>query len=157
LFLSNQEKLAFKSEPSNELRAEFPASSNIYPVLRTPAPFDDFDASVTIRFIDGDYDQISAGLELRFNDESDYVIRISAQGTFSVGWHEKTDWGGYLVKWTSHPVLRSEMGESNWLRVIMKGKRISVYGKKPKCFDLWLGMNAKCGLERSSSQRLFPK
>jgi len=33
--------------------------------LRTPGPFDDFDVSVTIRFIKGSYEHISAGLELR--------------------------------------------------------------------------------------------
>ena len=62
--------------------------------LRTPGPFDDFDVSVTIRFIKGSYEHISAGLELCSGDGGDYVVRISAQGTFNVGWHAKTEWGG---------------------------------------------------------------
>jgi len=79
-----------------ELSAKNPKLDSIQPVLCTPAPFDDFDASLTIRFIDG-YEQISAGFELRFRADGDYVIRISAQRTFSVGWHKETDWGDHLV------------------------------------------------------------
>lgn len=121
------DKITFKEGPPPELWAKYPKSDSIHPVLRTPAPFDDFDVSVTIRFIDGKYEQISAGFELRFSDDGDYVIRISAQGTFSVGWHKETDWGDHLVKWTKHPILKTEMGEPNRLRVLMKGDRIRVY------------------------------
>jgi len=116
-----------KERPPPELWAKYPKSDRIHPVLRTPAPFDDFDASVTIRFIDGRYEQINAGFELRFSDDGDYVIRISGQGTFSVGWHKETDWGDHVVKWTKHPILKTEMGEANRLRVLMKGDRIRVY------------------------------
>ena len=121
------DNLEFKSDPTPELWARYPKSDRIHPVLRTPAPLDDFDASVTIRFIEGSYEHVSAGLELRSSSEGDYVIRISAQGTFSVGWHDKLEWGGNLVKWTTHPALNTEMGDANRLRVVMKGSRIRVY------------------------------
>jgi hypothetical protein len=123
----NREKLTFTPGPPAEMWVKFPKSDRIHPVLRTPAPFDDFDISVTIRFISGDYKQISAGLELRFSDDGDYVIRISSQGTFSVGWHEKTEWGGHLIKWTTHPSLRTTLGEPNRLRVVMWGDQIRIY------------------------------
>jgi hypothetical protein len=125
--LPTPQYLAFKPGTPAELWAKFPESNNIHPVLRTPAPFDDFDISVTIRFTGGVYEQISAGVELRFGDEGDYVIRISAQGTFSVGWHDKTEWGGYLVKWTDHPSLRRALGDPNRLRVVLNQDRIRVF------------------------------
>jgi hypothetical protein len=48
-----------KERPPPELWAKYPKSDRIHPVLRTPAPFDDFDASVTIRFIDGDMSKLA--------------------------------------------------------------------------------------------------
>jgi len=92
--LIDPENFEFKSGPAPELVVTHPKSDLIHPVVRTPAPFDDFDASITIRFLEGNYDQISAGFEVRSCDEGDYIIRISAQGTFQCGWHDKTDWGG---------------------------------------------------------------
>ena len=123
----DRDKLTFDPGPPPELRVRQPATNLIHPVVRTPAPFDDFDASVTIRFLRGEYDQVSAGLELRSSDAGDYVIRISAQGTFSIGWHKGTDWGDHLVKWTTVPSLRKEWGDPNRLRVVMVGDRIRVY------------------------------
>ena len=123
----NREKLEFKPGDTLVLGVSFPASKSIHPVVRTPAPFDDFDVSVSMCFIEGPYDQMSAGLELRSCDEGDYVVRVSAQGTFNIGWHEKTEWGGHLVKWTRHPILRTEMGDWNRLRVIMRGSQLRVY------------------------------
>jgi hypothetical protein len=124
---TNPENFEFKPGPPPEIVVTHPKSDQIHPVVRTPAPFDDFDASIAIRFLEGDYDQISAGFEVRSCDEGDYVLRISAQGTFQCGWHDKLDWGGYLVKWTTHPILKKEFGASNRLRVILNGNQIRVY------------------------------
>jgi hypothetical protein len=123
----NRERLEFRPGMPAELWATFPTSDRIHPILRTPGPFDDFDVSVTLRFIRGSYDHISAGFELRSCDEGDYVVRISAQGTFNVGWHNKMEWGGPIVNWTDHPSLRLRLGESNRLRVIMRGDQMRVY------------------------------
>jgi hypothetical protein len=125
--VDNREMLVFKPGPPPELQVDHPKSDLIHPIVRTPAPFDDFDASVTIRFLEGDYESISAGFEVRSCDAGDYVIRISAQGTFQIGWHNKTDWGDYLLKWTSHPILKTKMGEANRLRAVLKGDQIRVY------------------------------
>lgn len=125
--ISYEDKVEFKNEADPELWATFTPAEVIFPVIRTPGIFDDFDVGVTIRFIKGSYEHISAGFELRYGDEGDYVFRISAQGTFQVGWHKEKEWGETLVSWTKHPNLRSEMGDANRLRVVLRGNRIRVY------------------------------
>ena len=80
------DKLEFDLGSPPEMIARYPKSNLIHPVVRTPAPIDDFDASLTIRFLKGSYEHVSAGLEVRSSSEGDYVIRISVQGTFSIGW-----------------------------------------------------------------------
>jgi hypothetical protein len=124
---STPDKLEFRPGSPAELWANFPASDLIHPIVRTPGPFDDFDAGITIRFISGTHDYVSAGFELRSWDLGDYVVRISAQGTFSIGWHEKTEWGGDLVAWSSHPALRPQWGDANRLRVLLRGEQMRVY------------------------------
>lgn len=121
------DKMEFRPGAVGEAWVNYPASDLIHPVLRTPGPFDDVDVSVTIRYVEGAYEYISSGLELRSGDDGDYVVRISAQGTFSVGWHNKTEWGGNLVKWNEHTALRKKMGEPNRLRVVMRGEQMRVY------------------------------
>jgi len=125
--ISYEDKVEFKDDDIPELWANYEPADVIFPVIRTPGPFDDFDISVTIRFIKGNIDQISAGFELRYGDEGDYVFRISAQGTFQIGWHKEKEWGETLMSWTKHPNLRTEMGDPNRLRVVMQGERIRVY------------------------------
>jgi hypothetical protein len=123
----NRNNLEFRPGSPAELWATFPPSDRIHPILRTPGPFDDFDVSATLRFLKGAYEHISAGFELRSSDEGDYVVRISAQGTFNIGWHNRMDWGGPIVAWTDHPSLRARLGEVNRLRVIMRGDLVRVY------------------------------
>ncbi len=122
-----KDKIQFKNDQGPELWANFEPADVIYPAIRTPGSFDDFDISVTIRFIEGNYEQMSAGFELRYGDIGDYVFRISAQGTFQIGWHKEKEWGDTLVKWTTHPNLRTEIGDANRLRVALQGEKIRVY------------------------------
>jgi hypothetical protein len=119
--------LEFRPGSPAELWAALEPSDLIHPVLRTPGPFDDVDAAVTIRFISGAYDQLSAGFEVRSWDPGDYIVRISAQGTFSAGWHEKTEWGGELVPWSSHPALRAAWGDANRLRVVVRDATLRLF------------------------------
>jgi hypothetical protein len=121
------DQLEFRPGSPAEAWINLAASDLIHPVVRTSGPFDDFDAGVTIRFISGIHDQVSAGFELRSWDPGDYVVRISAQGTYSVGWHDKNEWGGYLVPWASHPALRGEWGDANRLRVLLRADQMRVY------------------------------
>jgi hypothetical protein len=123
----SQDKLEFRPGSPAELWVNFPTSDLLHPILRTPGPLDDFDVSVSMRFIEGAYSLIHAGFEVRSGDDGDYVISLSAQGTFRVGWHDKSEWGGNLVPWSEHPSLRKEMGAANRLRVILRGSRMRVY------------------------------
>jgi hypothetical protein len=125
--LSTPERLEFRPGSPAELWANFPASDSIHPVVRTPGPLDDVDASVTIRFISGSRDLVSAGFEFRSWDAGDYVARISAQGTFGLGWHQQMTWGGELIGWSSHPSLGSNWGEASRLRVVARGEQIRIY------------------------------
>jgi hypothetical protein len=125
--VSRPEQVEFRPGSPAELWASLPASELIHPVVRTPGPFDDVDAGVTIRFISGVYEYISAGFEVRAWDDGDYVVRLSAQGTFAVGWHAGSAWGGELVGWTNHPVLRTEWGAANRLRVVGLGNQLRIY------------------------------
>jgi hypothetical protein len=120
----NADKLTFKP---GELWAAFPASDRIHPVLSTPGHYDDLDMAVTVRFLEGSYKHIYAGLELRFNDGGDYSFHVSAQGTYRVAWHDKREWGGALVDWTAHPAMSQEMGARHRLRVVLRGDRMRVF------------------------------
>ena len=125
--LSTPEYMEFRPGSPAELWATLPPSDLIHPVVRTPGPLEDVDASVTIRFIEVSREFVSAGFELRAWDAGDYVARISAQGTFSLGWHQQTIWGGDLIGWTSHPALRVNPGDANRLRVVARGEQLRIY------------------------------
>jgi len=125
--ISLPDQVEFRPGSPAEAWVALAASDLIHAVVRTPGPLDDFDAGVTVRFISGVHDQASAGLEVRSWDAGDYTVRISAQGTFSLGWHDQSAWGGYLVPWANHPALRGQWGDANRLRVVMRGERMRVY------------------------------
>jgi len=123
----SHDKWELRPGARGELWATFPASDRLHPILRTPGPLDDFDLGVSIRFIEGAHDYISAGFEVRNCDDGDYVIQISALGTFRVGWHARTEWGGEFFKWTDHPALGKGLGAENRLRVMLRADRLRVY------------------------------
>lgn len=110
-----------------ELWAAFPASDLIHPVLSTPGHYDDVDFAATLRFIEGSYKHCYAGIEMRFTDDGDYTIHVSAQGTYRVGWHNKREWGETIMDWTTHPALGTEMGVPHRLRVTMHGDRLRIF------------------------------
>jgi hypothetical protein len=122
--LHNQDKTSLKA---GELWATFPASNLIYPVISTPGFYDDCDISATFRFVEGSYEHIYAGIETRWSDDGNYNFYISAQGTYRVAWHNKREWGGELMGWTTHPALHKEMGVPNRLRIVQQGERIRVF------------------------------
>lgn len=125
--LSTPEKLTFVPGTPPELRVNFEPSKLIHPIIRTPGYFSDLDVSVTICFLEGKWDYISAGFEIRSCDDGDYIFRISAQGTFQIGAHKGTEWGDTLLNWRSHPALRPQQGEPNRLRVIARGSQLRLY------------------------------
>jgi hypothetical protein len=120
----NEDKLTFEK---GELIATFPKEDLFYPVMRTYSIYEDFDVSVGIRFLKGNRDHIHAGLEIRSGSHGDYVVSISPQQTFRIGYHIGTDWGGNLSSWRTHNALKEGFDVDNHLRIIGKGTQIRVY------------------------------
>lgn len=93
---------------------------------------DDFDASVTIKFTEGDEKLITAGLYPRMNNEGGYAVYISPLGSYNIGYFTTQPnsndfkWNT-LVDWTSHASLRKGRDVTNRLRVIMDGEKMRVY------------------------------
>lgn len=127
----NREKLSFHKGSPSELRGKFPPSDIAHYVLKSSGYLDDFDASITIKFLDGEKEMVRAGFYLRFTDQGGYGILISAQGTYTFGYFilndkGKLQWNKFLG-WTYHTALRSGFNETNRLRVIFKGAKFRIY------------------------------
>jgi len=131
--LINQENVQVKPGFPPELWARFPASDMLHYVIQASGLFDNFDVSLTIRFLEGDPDYIRGGLILRYTSaQGGYACFISAQGTYKIGWYEKSPQTNLLERktrldWTIHSALRKGMGVSNRLRVVMLNDRMRVY------------------------------
>lgn len=110
-----------------ELWVTLPGENAFKGILQSPGPLFNCDLSVNIRFISGIWDQIRAGVEFRHRDEGDYLVAISPQGTFCIGYHNERQWGDYLSKWGDHDSLNIGWEELNRLRVITRGDQIRVY------------------------------
>ncbi len=127
------DKTELKPGTPPELRAEFPSSNLMHYVLQSSGLFDDYDASVSIRFLQGNTRYIRAGFALRYDpNQGGYALLISAQSTYMIGWYHQGDdgklaWAGELIDWTEHTALREGLNASNRLRVVMYGERMRVY------------------------------
>ncbi|MCX6056144.1 MAG: hypothetical protein NTZ74_14775 [Chloroflexi bacterium] len=123
-----------KLVPGNpvELQANYPPSDLVHYILKTSGFFEDLDAAVTIRFLEGDCGLISAGMFLRYQDGSGgYCILISAQSSYVLGCYE-TPPGGELVwktimDWKSHSALLAGLNQSNRVRMVALGSHLKVY------------------------------
>jgi hypothetical protein len=118
--------------PPPHLWASFPSSDLLHYVLQSSGLFEDFDAGVTIKFLSGNLEYISAALVLRYvTSLGGYLVLISAQGTYKIGWYEMStkdelEWKACL-DWTAHSALRQGLQVPNRLRVVMKGNQMRVY------------------------------
>lgn len=114
------------------LQGSFEPSDLVHYVLHSSGWFDNFDASVTLRFTAGILEYIRGGFLVRYNKErGGYIIFISAQATYKMGYYmanadKKLEWFD-LFDWTSHTALRPGLNQDNRLRVILDGSRISIY------------------------------
>ncbi len=99
----------------------------IQPLIATPGILDDFDVSLSLRFLAGDTENYYAGLDLRICDEGYYQVGIDSGGRFMVGWFTANAWGGHLVKWSFQPALHNGFDVRNTLRILMRGPQIRVY------------------------------
>jgi len=128
----NQELLTFHKGNPSELRGKYKPSLNSYYVLKSSGFLGDFDASINIKFTDGDGEIIRAGFYPRFiPDSGGYAVMVSALGSYAIGYYKKDKnnelvWEN-LMAWTYHTALRAGMNETNRLRIICDGEKFRVY------------------------------
>lgn len=128
----NQDKLTFHQGDPNEVRSVFSILPNkIHYVIKSSGILDDFDASVTIRFTEGDEKMLRAGIYLRFGDNGGYTLLVSAISTYQVGVFTKDKdgnmvWRG-IINWTLHTALREGLNQNNRLRVICQRDQFRLY------------------------------
>lgn len=127
----NEELLTFHKGKPSELRGTYKPSANTYYVLKSSGFLDDFDASINLKFTDGDKNIIRAGFYLRFTDGGGYAALVSALGSYTIGYYVKGKDGELvwedLMTWANHTALRAGMNETNRLRVICDGVKFRVY------------------------------
>ncbi len=127
----NEDLLTFYKGSPSELRGSYKPSPNSYYVLRSSGLLDDFDASVNLKFTDGNKDLIRAGFYLRFTGSGGYAVMVSAIGSYSIGCYQKDEknelrWED-ILPWANHTALRAGMNETNRLRVLCDGGQFRVY------------------------------
>jgi hypothetical protein len=127
----NVDKLTFHKNAPSELRCKFAPQTNSYYVLKSSGLFDNFDASVTIKFTEGDKEWIRAGFYTRFTNEGGYGFLISAQASYTFGTFIKDQKGELvfqkIMAWAYHTALRDGLNQSNRLRVICNEGSFRVY------------------------------
>lgn len=128
----NKDKLSFHKADLHEVQGTFtPNTDTAYYVLKSSGLLDDYDASVTIRFLSGDEEMVRGGFYLRFSDEGGYTILVSAISTYQVGVFNKDKdnklvWKK-IIGWTKHTALKKGFGQSNRVRIICKQEQFRVY------------------------------
>jgi hypothetical protein len=130
----NRDKVQLIKDTVPELRAKFPAQSGLYYALNSSGYFDNIDASVSIKFYEGDLNLIDAGLVLRYRKEvGSYCILITPLGTYSLGYYQKgtaadggMDWKS-IMSWTKHSAIKPGLNQLNRIRMIANGEHLRVY------------------------------
>jgi len=129
----SRDKIQLLNDSVPELRANFPPQIGLYYALNSSGYFDNIDASVSIKFYDGNLDLIDAGLVLRYHKNvGSYCVLISPLGTYTLGYYQKgevddaMDWKS-IMPWTRHSAIRKGLNQVNRLRVIANGDRLRIY------------------------------
>ncbi|HRQ33150.1 MAG TPA: hypothetical protein PLM89_08620, partial [Anaerolineales bacterium] len=127
----NEELLTFHKGNPSELRGSYKPSPNSYYVLKSSGFLDDFDASINMKFTDGDENIIRAGFYARFSDNGGYAVLVSVIGSYTIGYYKKGEknelkWED-LLPWANHTALRAGINETNRLRVLCDGGQFRVY------------------------------
>lgn len=127
----NEDKLTFHKGPPAELRGKFSPQVNSYYVLKSSGFLDNFDASATIRFFEGEREWIRAGFFFRHSTEGGYGVMVSVQSSYTFGYVAKDEKGELIfykiMPWATHSALRSGNNEFNRLRVICNGSNFRIY------------------------------
>lgn len=127
----NADMLTFHKGPPTELRGKFKPQFNSYYLLQSSGFLDNFDASATIRFLEGEKEWIRAGFFFRHTTEGGYGVMVSAQASYMFGYVAKDKKGELLfykmMPWAYHTALRLGMNEFNRLRVLCNGSSFRIY------------------------------
>jgi hypothetical protein len=133
--------LAFTDAPPTlQARCTEHTDSKLYTALKSEGLYDDEDASVTLRFLEGragtrEHFGLRAGFSLRLQEGSSccYICTITDDGWVGVGAidKDKKDGEDYrfttLVKRARFSALNTEWGAPNRLRFVAEGSRLRVY------------------------------
>ncbi|MBL8090912.1 MAG: hypothetical protein JNJ43_11320 [Anaerolineales bacterium] len=130
----NKELLTFHKGNPSEMRGKYKANKKSYYVLQSSGFLDDFDASISMKFTDGNEGKIRAGFYLRFTpDGGGYAVLVSAIGSYTIGYYVKDTtttnellWKD-LITWSNHTALKTGMNQTNRLRVICHDTKFQVY------------------------------
>jgi hypothetical protein len=127
----NEDKLTFHKGSPSELRGRFAPQVNSYYALKSSGLLDNFDASVNIKFTEGDKEWIRAGFYTRFTSSGGYGFMVSAQASYMFGSFVKDEKGELvfqkMMAWAYHSALQPGLNKSNRLRVICNGDSFRVY------------------------------
>lgn len=123
----DDKQFQYSNAPVPELLVSLPPTSLMRTVMSTTGVFDDFDVTLTSRFLEGKLGGMSVGIKFRRSDDGDYLVCLAGNGMYCLGWHKQNDWGGDFVNWTAHPAARPGLGIPNQVRVTMQGEHMQVY------------------------------
>lgn len=129
----NEDNVTLVPGSPSELRVKFAPADMLNYVLNSTGHFDDVDASVSMRFYEGELKRIDGGISLRYQrGVGSYVFLLSPLGTYSVGCYvpsadgSSMDWKS-LLGWTEHAAIRQGLNQLNRLRVTASGDRFRMY------------------------------
>ncbi len=127
----NEDKLTFHKGSPSELRGRFAPQVNSYYALKSSGLLDNFDASVSIKFTEGDKEWIRAGFYTRFTPAGGYGFMVSAQASYVFGSFVKDEKGELvfqkMMAWAYHSALKPGLNINNRLRVMCNGDSFRVY------------------------------
>lgn len=127
----NRDKLCFRAGVPSELHGKFQPSDTAHYMLKSSGFLDDFDASISINFTNGEKEMVRAGLYPRFTEQGGYGVLISAQATYTLGYFIPDDKGelqwNKFFGWTYHTALYEGFNKPNRVRVILKGEKLRIY------------------------------
>jgi hypothetical protein len=128
----NEDNIRLIPGATPEVRAKFAAAETLYYVLNSSGYFDNLDASVSIRFYEGELKYIDAGISLRYQKGvGSYAFLISPLGTYAVGYYMPGDDSGmawkHIVDWTAHSAIHTGLDQVNRLRVTADAEHLRIY------------------------------
>jgi len=131
----NSKNITLKNVGFPVIEGHFAPANLTHYLLTSNGWFDDFDVSVSLRFIKGPLDYIRGGFIFRYQkDLGGYIFFISPQKTYRLAYYimEETDgkkelaWKD-IINWTNHTAIKEGMDVDNRIRIVAKNSRLRIY------------------------------